>query len=300
VRSTVISEITSESNVANGESATPSGVALPDPVRQAADRLVAAQEDGVPCPPVRDLIGATDVRTAYQVQSVNVARRLQEGRHVVGRKIGLTSPAVQTQLGVDQPDFGVLLDDMLCAADRPVDLARLLQPKVEAEIAFVLSHDVLDPAVDGTSIRACVDHAVAALEIVDSRIEGWDITITDTVADNASSGLFVLGPTALPLTELEPREVQMTMSVNGTVVSSGDGRQCLGDPLEALAWLARTALELGAPLRAGEIVLSGALGPMTKLEQGDTVVAEFSGLGGLRTVFAGGSAGVSAAEGEQR
>lgn len=258
----------------------------PGLVREAADRLARAQESGVACSPVRDLIGSTDVGTAYAVQARNLARRLAEGRHVVGRKIGLTSPAVQAQLGVDQPDFGVLLDDMWCPDDRPVDMTRLLQPKVEAEIAFVMSRDVLDPDVDGASVRSCVDNVVAALEIVDSRIAGWDITLADTIADNASSGLFVLGRTALPLADIEPREVEMTMSVNGSVVSTGDGTQCLGDPLAALAWLARTALGFGSPLRTGDIVLSGALGPMVAVQPGDTVVAELSGLGELRTAFA--------------
>lgn len=278
VRSTLIFESIAAARERTAPPAT-------DPVRLAAARLAEAQGSGVACAPVRDLIGSTDVRVAYAVQSANVARRLAEGRHVVGRKIGLTSPAVQVQLGVDQPDFGVLLDDMWCASDRPVDLSRLLQPKAEAEIAFVMAQDVLDPAVDGDSIRPCVDNAVAAVEIVDSRVAGWDITIADTIADNASSGLFVLGRQALPLAEVEPREVAMTLSLNGVVVSTGDGTQCLGDPLAALAWLARTALEVGAPLRAGDIVLSGALGPMVPVAPGDSVVVELTGLGELRTEF---------------
>lgn len=285
-RPRVRSRLISESITTQGTSTGPATSVAADAVQEAADRLALAQRTRVACAPVRDLIGSADVGTAYAVQAKNLARRLEEGRHVVGRKIGLTSPAVQAQLGVDQPDLGFLLDDMWCASDRAVDLSRLLQPKVEAEVAFVMSRDVLDPEVDGTSVRGCVDNVVAALEIVDSRIAGWDITIADTVADNASSGMFVLGRTARPLADLEPREVQMRMSVNGSVVSTGDGTQCLGDPLEALAWLARTALELGAPLRTGDIVLSGALGPMVAVQPGDTVVAELSGLGELRTVFA--------------
>jgi 2-keto-4-pentenoate hydratase len=219
------------------------------------------------------------------VQAINVARRVEAGRHIIGRKIGLTSASVQAQLGVDQPDFGVLLDDMWCAPDRSVDLAPLLQPKAEAEIAFVLSQDVLDPQVDGATIRSYVDNAAAAIEIVDSRIDGWDITIADTIADNASSGLFALGRTAVPLSELEPREVEMTMSLNGAVVSMGDGAQCLGDPLAALAWLARTAIDFGAPLRIGDVVLSGALGPMLPVQPGDAVSIHMSGLGELRVQF---------------
>jgi 2-keto-4-pentenoate hydratase len=152
---------------------------------------------------------------------------------------------------------------------------RLLQPKVEAELAFVLGAD-LDQDLGEAAIRRAVDHAVVALEIVDSRIAGWDIAFADTVADNASAGLFVLGEDRLTLDRFEPRDTEMVMRVDGTTVSTGDGRACLGDPLAALAWLARTAAELGDPLRAGQVVLSGALGPMADVRPGTTVVAELS------------------------
>lgn len=254
-------------------------------IEQAAQRLVRAQDTGVPCAPVRDLIDAGDLAAAYAVQSSVLSRRIAEGRHPVGRKIGLTSSAVQAQLGVDQPDFGVLLDDMWQREGQPVHLDRLLQPKVEAEIAFVLAEDVVDPDVDHVMIRRYVDHAVASLEIVDSRISGWDITIADTVADNASSGAFVIGRHALTLDEFEPAAVEMRMLVNGQEVSSGNGAACLGDPLRALAWLARTAIQVGSPLRIGDIILSGALGPMAPISPGDEVVAEFTELGALSASF---------------
>lgn len=165
----------------------------------------------------------------------------RRGRVIVGRKIGLTSPAVQRQLGVDQPDFGVLLADMEVSSTGSVPSHRLLQPKVEAEIAFVLRADLVAGFDDSEHIRAAVDYAVAALEIVDSRIRQWDITIADTVADNASAGLFMLGNRRLTLDEFEPREVTMRMYVDDQLVSHGDGSACLGDPLNALAWLARAA-----------------------------------------------------------
>ncbi|KAB2340203.1 2-keto-4-pentenoate hydratase [Actinomadura rudentiformis] len=254
-------------------------------VTDAARRLTEAGASGVPCAPVRDLIGATDVRAAYAVQGRLAQARLAAGARRVGRKIGLTSPAVQRQLGVDQPDVGVLFDDMDVSAAARVPSGRLLQPKAEAEIAFVLGADLDDGDLDDGQVRAAVDHAVAALEIVDSRIAGWDITITDTVADNASSGLFVLSGRRSTLKEFEPRDVTMRMFLDGDPVSEGTGAACLGDPLAALAWLARTVRDLGEPLRAGEVVLSGALGPMVAVGPGDTVHAELSGLGPVTAVF---------------
>lgn len=256
-----------------------------DVTKQAAHRLAEAEASGVACAPVRDLIGADDLTAAYAVQSVNVAAKIAGGARVVGRKIGATSTAVRTQLGVDQPDFGWLFDDMDLTGADEVPMSRLLQPKAEAEIAFVLAEDLADGPLDPAQIRASVAYAVAALEIVDSRIAGWDIRFGDTVADNASSGLYVLGTERRTLEELEPIDVEMTMSIDGEVVSTGKGADCLGDPLNALAWLARTAREYGEPLRAGQVVLSGALGPMRDVHPGAVVSADISGLGSVTATF---------------
>jgi 2-keto-4-pentenoate hydratase len=254
-------------------------------VDRAAERLRLAAETGVPCAPVRDLIGVDDLAAAYAVQSRIIDARRRAGATVVGRKIGLTSKAVQQQLGVDRPDFGWLLDDMDLTGAAEVPMERLLQPKAEAEIAFVLRADLADGPLDDAQVRAAVDHAVAALEIVDSRVAGWDIAFGDTVADNASSGLYVLGTERRTLAEFEPVEVAMSMSIDGVEVSSGTGADCLGDPLLALAWLARTAREYGEPLRAGQVVLSGALGPMRDVHPGATVTAAISGLGSVTAHF---------------
>jgi 2-keto-4-pentenoate hydratase len=258
-------------------------------VRAAAERLLQAQRTRTPCPPVRDLLADTSVATAYAVQELRTRARVADGGRVVGRKIGLTSPAVQAQLGVDQPDFGVLFEDMACPQNRPIDRGRLLQPRIEAEIAFVLAADLApdrDGEVDVAAARAAVGEVVPALEIVDSRIAGWDITFVDTVADNASSGLYVLGDSAGPLGDRDLTTVEMTMHRgDGTVASSGSGAACLGDPVNALVWLARTAVELGEPLRAGDVVLSGALGPMVPVAPGDAFTAELSGLGTVRVSF---------------
>jgi 2-keto-4-pentenoate hydratase len=250
----------------------------------AADRLEQAQRTRRPTPPVRDLLGSTDIAAAYAVQDELNLRRRARGAQVVGRKIGLTSPAVQKQLGVDQPDFGVLFDDMVYADGAHVPATLLLQPKVEAEVAFVLAKD-LEGELDLATVRDAVEYAVAALEIVDSRVADWDITITDTVADNGSSALYVLGTDRVTLDDVEPKDVEMSMTVDGETVSTGTGAACLGDPLEALLWLARTAQEYGDPLRAGQVVLSGALGPMAPVVAGNSVHAQISRLGSVSVTF---------------
>lgn len=271
------------------------GAILTDEIRAAAERLQRAQDMRTPCPPVRDLVPDPSVATGYAVQSLLTRARLQQGRRVVGRKVGLTSAAVQAQLGVNQPDFGVLFDDMACEQDRPIDIRQLLQPRIEAEIAFVLAADLDSDAVDEATARAAVADVVPALEIVDSRIANWDITIVDTVADNASSGLYVLGEPPSPLGEWDLRAVEMTLADgDGEVVSSGTGAACLGDPVAALVWLARTARELDDPLRAGEVVLSGALGPMVPVTPGARFTATLTGLGTVRANFTTDTSGATA------
>jgi 2-keto-4-pentenoate hydratase len=256
-------------------------------VADAADRLLDAARTGVACAPVRDLIGPDDLDAAYAVARRVVAGLREGGAAVVGRKIGLTSPAVQAQLGVDQPDLGVLLEGMAVPHGGTLPLDRLLAPRVEAEIAFVLSDDLVDGPLGPDDVRAAVAHQVAALEIVDSRIAGWDITVADTVADNGSSAAYVLGPSPVTLDEVEPAGVVMTLYRGGEEVSRGTGAACLGDPLAALSWLARTARAFGDPLRRGEVVLSGALGPMVPAHPGDVVTAHLSGLGEATVTFGG-------------
>lgn len=259
--------------------------APPNPaIAQAVRRLEAAQAGRCPCAPVRDVLPTGDVDAAYAVQAALIAHRTAGGARAVGRKIGLTSPKVQAQLGVSQPDFGVLLDDMACAQDQPVDITRLIQPKIEAELAFILATDLDQASVSEADVAAATAHVVAALEIVDSRIAGWDISILDTVADNASCGLFVLGDQQVPPANIDVTAVQMTLRRDGEIVSAGTGADCLGSPLAAVAWLARTVRRYGFPLCAGEVVLSGALGPMVNVEPGSRYTAAISGVG---TVSAG-------------
>ena len=254
-------------------------------IEDVADKLQTAARTRQPIAPVREMLGADNIDAAYAVQRELIDRRVAEGGVIVGRKIGLTSPAVQLQLGVDQPDFGVLLADMDVSGAGSVPSQRLLQPKVEAEIAFVLNADLVGDFDEVEHIRGAVAYAVAALEIVDSRISNWDITIADTIADNASAGLFILGSRRLTLDEFEPREARMRMYVNDQLASHGDGSACLGDPLNALAWLARAAAAYGEPLRAGQIVLSGALGPMVGAPPGTRIHTEIAPLGPISAHF---------------
>lgn len=255
-------------------------------VGEAAARLLSAASSRTPCAPVRDVIGTDDVHVAYAVQRAVNSARLDAGARVVGRKIGLTSEAVQLQLGVDQPDFGVLFEDMSHDNGSTVPVTGLLQPRVEAEIAFVLGADLVDGDLSVDQVRRSVDHVVAAVEIVDSRVAGWDISFADTVADNASSGAFVLGTTRRPLSDIDTVGATMRLSIDDVEVSTGIGSACLGDPVNALAWLAATVRDLGDPLRAGQVVLAGALGPMAPAGAGSKVVADIDGLGEVSFRFA--------------
>jgi 2-keto-4-pentenoate hydratase len=214
-----------------------------------------------------------------------VAAQLAAGDSVAGRKIGLTNQAVRAQFGVDQPDFGFLLASMDCPQRQPVDARRLLQPRIEAEIAFVLARDldIADPGPD--DVLAATGAVAAALEIVDSRVAGWDISIVDTVADNASAGLFTLSEERRPPGGLDLAACPMRMWRGDDEVSNGTGAASLGHPAAAVAWLAKTARSYGLPLRAGEIILSGSLGPVIPVAPGDRFTAEIGGLGTVTAEF---------------
>lgn len=260
-----------------------------DPVAAAAARLSTAAATGVATEPVRGLIGRDNVAMAYAVQSTLTKARVAAGASIVGRKIGLTSETVQQQLGVDQPDFGVLFDDMGYTSGDTVPFDSILQPRVEAEVAFVLKADLAEGDLDADQVRCAIDYVVAAVEICGSRIAGWDISFGDTVADNASAGAYVLGTERRTLAEVWPKDVEMHMTVTGADDSSGTGRACLGDPVNAVVWLARQTRELGEPLRKGQIILSGALGPMRPISPGARVNATVTGLGTVSVNFSGSS-----------
>jgi len=202
----------------------------------------------------------------------------------VGRKIGLTSEAVQRQLGVDQPDFGALFDDMRLDDGDMVPYRAVLQPRIEAEVALVLTRPLDDENLTVDQLAAAVDHLLPALEVVGSRIVGWDITILDTIADNASSGMFVLGTNPIRPDTVELRDAAMTLTVNSAVASTGSGAACLGHPYNAALWLARRMVAEGTPLQPGDVVMTGALGPMVDLHAGDVIEATIQGVGAVRTL----------------
>jgi 2-keto-4-pentenoate hydratase len=256
-------------------------------VLAAARALREAEASKAPCPPLRETFPALDVGLAYQVQAENVRLALGEGGRIVGRKVGLTSAAVQRQLGVGEPDFGTLRADMCVGDGEEIAWRRLMQPKVEAEIALVLRRDLAEPGVTFAEAVAAVDFALPAIEVVGSRIEGWNIKLVDTIADNASSSVVVLGGAPRKLGDFDPRLCGMVIERGGEPVSLGAGAACLGHPILALAWLASKMVEVGAPLRAGDLVMTGALGPMVTVTPGDVFEARISGLGSVRAVFGG-------------
>lgn len=260
--------------------------AAPD-IHAAAKRLIVAAETGAPCAPVRDLIGETDQDLAYAVQALLTDARLADGQRIVGRKIGLTSRAVQQQLGVPSPDFGTLFADMAYVDREPIALSRFLQPRIEAEIAFVLGHDLTVERPTTADVIRATDHVLSAFEIVDSRIEAWNIRITDTIADNASSGAFVLGTAPRRLADVDLVRAGMVIEHRGDVVSSGAGVACLGSPVAAVVWLAKALAARGIPLRAGDVILSGALGPVVPVTRPGTYRSRIDGFGDVTAVFEG-------------
>ena len=256
-------------------------------VREAAALLRVADDTRTPCPPLRVRYPKFTVEDAYAVQLENVHRAVESGARIVGRKIGLTSRAVQTQLGVACPDFGTLLSDMAFGDDEEIPWSRLLQPKAEAEIALVLEHDLPFEQVTVADVIRATAFALPAIEVVGSRIDKWDIRIVDTVADNASSSVFVLGGSPRKLDAFDGRLCGMVLERRGEPVSVGAGAACLGHPLNAAVWLARKMAQVGTPLKAGDIVLTGALGPMVNVSPGDVLEARIHGLGSVRATFGG-------------
>lgn len=252
----------------------------------AAQLLHTAASSGHTIAPLRDRLAIADQATAYAIQEANTQRGLAAGRRLVGRKIGLTSLAVQAQLGVNQPDFGMLFADMAVGDGEPVALGRLIQPKVEAEVALVIGRDLTHDRHTYADLIRATEYALPAIEIVDSRIENWNIRFVDTVADNASSGLFVLGGRPVKLADLDLTACAMEMKRGETVVSTGNGRACLGSPLNAAVWLADMMVRCGRPLQAGDIVLTGALGPMVAVQSGDRFDVRIDGLGTVSALFA--------------
>ncbi len=251
-----------------------------------ATSLRDAARERQPIAPVREALADMGVQGAYAVQDINTAYYLESGRRLTGRKIGLTSKCVQQQRGVGAPDFGMLFADMELAPDEEVALGRVLQPKVEAEVAVVLERDLKHEPVTLSQLMSAIAYVLPAVEIVGSRIRDWDIRLLDTVADNASSGLYALGTQPKTLSQVDLRTCGMLMERKGEVVSLGVGAACLGHRLNAALWLARKMAEVGRPLQAGDVIMTGALGPMVTVAPGDVIDTTIAGLGVVRTAFA--------------
>ena len=257
--------------------------------RQAlADALWGAERDRVPIPPITDAHPDLTVEDAYAIQTLNIDRRVTGGAVVRGRKVGLTSAPMQRLLGVNEPDFGVLLADMFVEDGDEVPTETLLQPRAEAEVAFVMGKDLAGPGVTTSNALAAIAGALPAIEIVDSRVADWKIKLADTVADNASSGRVVVGGRLTPVTEIDLRLVGVVVSRNGRVIDTGAGAAALGNPARCVAWLANKLATFGATLRAGDVVLPGAVHKMMPVEPGDVFRAEFGHLGPVTARFSNG------------
>ncbi|HLG90428.1 MAG TPA: fumarylacetoacetate hydrolase family protein [Alphaproteobacteria bacterium] len=254
-------------------------------LNEVAVRLRQAQERCQPCEPVASRLPIGDLAAAYAVQDLNTAYWQSRGRRLVGRKIGLTSAVVQVQLGVDQPDYGMLFADMAFVDGDDLQAAAVLQPRLEAEVALVLEDDLRHERHTPADIVSSVAYALPALEVVGCRIANWNISIVDTIADNASSGQFVLGSVPRRLDDFDHSLCGMTLMKEGQPVSTGVGRACLGNPINAARWLADTMVRVGRPLVAGDIIMTGALGPMVPVAPGDAFEARIHGLGAVRAAF---------------
>lgn len=254
-------------------------------IQNLAAKLAQAESTKVGIDPL--IITAPDltVDDAYYIQLENINRKLSEGQKIVGKKIGLTSLAVQKMLGVDEPDYGHLLDTMVVENGGTIDTKDMLQPKVEGEIAFILKKDLKGPNVTAVDVIQATDYIVPALEIVDSRVQDWKISLRDTVADNASSGLYVLGGKPTKLEDIDLELVGMVLYQNGEVANTGVGAAVLGSPATSVAWLANRLADYDITLKAGEVILSGALSGMVTANPGDHFVARFAHLGQVSVNF---------------
>jgi 2-keto-4-pentenoate hydratase len=261
------------------------GVADSKLVTALADALWDAERGGVPIEPLTDQHSDLVIDDAYAIQTHNIDRRVAEGARIGGRKIGLTSRGMQEMLGVNEPDFGVLLDDMFVEDGDEIPLSSMLQPRVEAEMAFVMETDLAGPGVSTATALAAIGGVLPAVEVVDSRIADWRIKLVDTVADNASSGRIVIGGRVRKVDDLDLRLIGMALSRNGEVIDTGAGAAALGNPARCVAWLANKLGAFGAKLRAGDVVLPGAVHRMVAVTPGDVFRAEFASLGAVTTRF---------------
>ena len=254
-------------------------------IRSLGDELYAAAGDCRVLDPLTSRHPGLTIEDAYRIQQRLNIRRIEAGERIIGKKIGVTSQVVMDMLGVYQPDFGMLTDAMRYEEGDAIPAASLIQPKAEGEIAFVLKHDLQGPGVTSADVLAATEGVIACFEIVDSRIRDWKIRIEDTVADNASCGVSVLGSRVVDPHEVDLVGCAMKLEKNGEVVTTGSGAAALGSPLEAVAWLANTLGQLNESLKAGEVVLSGSLAAMVSVAAGDSLNVSIDGIGSCSVRF---------------
>lgn len=254
-------------------------------IQDFAAKLAQAEATKVGIDPLISTDPQLTVDEAYYIQLENIKKKLDEGQKIVGKKIGLTSVAVQKMLGVDEPDYGHLLDSMVVENGGTIDCKTMLQPKIEGEIAFVLKKDLKGPNVTAVDVIQATDYVLPALEVVDSRVQDWKIKLQDTVADNASSGLYVLGGKPTKVEDIDLELIGMVLSQNGEMVNTGVGAAALGNPATCVAWLANRLADYDISLKAGEVILSGALSGMVVANPGDSFTARFAHLGQVSVNF---------------
>jgi len=253
-------------------------------LRKFSDMLYKSERERASIPPLTEQDPLLTVNGAYAIQLININRAQSMGHVVSGKKIGLTSPGIQQQLGVNEPDYGHLFASMDCP-DGMVDISQLIQPKIEAELAFVLAEDLTGGQVTAADVRNATDYVVGSFEIVDSRVADWRIKLADTVADNASSGRYILGEKRLRINEIDLSAVTMSLYKNGSLIDKGTGAAVLGDPCASVAWLANRLWSYGIPLKRGEVILSGAFTAAPPAQKGDVFLAEFSSFGSVEARF---------------
>jgi 2-keto-4-pentenoate hydratase len=261
---------------------------------QIAGMLLDAYASRQPVEPLTEKYADLTLEDAYEIQLLQVQRWRHEGARIRGHKVGLTSAAMQRQLGVDQPDYGHLLDGMFWLENEPIPAARFLQPRVEPEIAFVLAGELRGPGVTVADAIGAVGFVLPALELIDSRIRDWRISLLDTIADNASSAGVILGSSPVPLAGADLRLAGCNLHKNGQLAGTGAGGAVLGSPLTALVWLANTVGERGVVLGPGQVILPGSVTAAIPVGPGDTVTATFAGLGSVTARFTAGQAGPGA------
>jgi len=254
-------------------------------IEKLGDTLYEALVARQPVAPLTATHPEMTIEDAYHVQQRMLARRLEKGERIIGKKIGVTSKAVMNMLGVHQPDFGYLTDGMVYNEGETIEMAGLIQPKAEGEIAFLLKKDLQGPGVTAADVLAATEGVMACFEIVDSRIQDWKIKIQDTVSDNASCGVFVLGDQLVDIAGLDLALCGMVLEKNGEIVVTGAGAATMAHPVNAMVWLANTLGQLGIALKAGDIVLSGAMGAMVPVVKGDNLRMTIGGIGGCSVRF---------------